>query len=88
MIAKEKGLEPLANLIWLQQIKEPAEELARAYVSEENRFPRQRRPLQGQGIILQSGFRSGRLPQLYPEDYHGSGNDSLVCKGWGSPVCI
>ena len=35
-----------------------------------------------------ANFRSGRLPQLYPEDYHGSGNDCLVCKGWGDPVSI
>ncbi len=34
-IAKEKGLEPLAALITLQQTKEPLEETARAYLSEE-----------------------------------------------------
>ncbi len=34
-IAKEKGLEPLANIILLQQCKEPLETLAREYVSEE-----------------------------------------------------
>ena len=32
-IAKEKGLEPLANLIWLQMIKTPLEEEAKAYVA-------------------------------------------------------
>ncbi len=35
MIAKEKGLEPLADLIALQQLKEPAERVAEDYVSEE-----------------------------------------------------
>lgn len=35
MIAKEQGLEPLADLIWLQMAKEPIENLAEAYVSEE-----------------------------------------------------
>lgn len=31
-IAKEKGLEPLANLIYLQQVKEPIEQIASDYV--------------------------------------------------------
>ncbi len=35
MIAKEKGLEPLADLISLQLTKEPLETLAERYVSEE-----------------------------------------------------
>lgn len=35
MIAKEKGLEPLADLISLQMAKEPLEKLAAAYLSEE-----------------------------------------------------
>lgn len=35
MIAKEKGLEPLANLILLQMTKRPVEEDAKEYLSEE-----------------------------------------------------
>lgn len=35
MIAKEKGLEPFADLISLQMVKEPLEKLAEAYLSEE-----------------------------------------------------
>lgn len=35
IIAKERGLEPLANLIMLQKTAEPIEEAAKAYVSEE-----------------------------------------------------
>ncbi|MCI8576034.1 MAG: RNA-binding transcriptional accessory protein [Lachnospiraceae bacterium] len=35
MIAREKGLEPLADLISLQMTKEPVEKLAEAYISEE-----------------------------------------------------
>lgn len=35
MIAKEKGVEPLADLISLQMAKEPIEKLAQAYLSEE-----------------------------------------------------
>ncbi|MCD8348366.1 MAG: RNA-binding transcriptional accessory protein [Lachnospiraceae bacterium] len=34
-IAKEKGLEPLANLIWLQMTKRPLEKDAEDYLSEE-----------------------------------------------------
>lgn len=34
-IAKEKGLEPLANLLSLQQLDHSAEEEAEAYISEE-----------------------------------------------------
>ena len=35
MIAKEKGLEPLANLILLQMTKEPLEKEAEAFINEE-----------------------------------------------------
>lgn len=35
MIAKEKGLEPLADLISMQMVKEPVETAAAAYISEE-----------------------------------------------------
>ncbi len=35
IIAKEKGLEPLANVISLQMINEPLEQIAKGYVSEE-----------------------------------------------------
>lgn len=34
-VAKEKGLEPLADLILLQQLKEPVLQVAKKYVSEE-----------------------------------------------------
>ena len=37
-IAKEKGLEPLADLISLQLLKEPLEKTAEAYISEEKGF--------------------------------------------------
>ena len=39
MIAKERGLEPLADLISLQMIKEPVEHAAASYVSEEKEVP-------------------------------------------------
>ena len=34
-VAKEKGLEPLANIIYLQMTKKPLEEEAAAYIDEE-----------------------------------------------------
>ena len=39
MIAKEHGLEPLADVILEQQAKEPVEKLAEAYVSEAKEVP-------------------------------------------------
>ena len=39
MIAKERGLEPLAELILNQQAKEPLEQIAERYVSEANEVP-------------------------------------------------
>ncbi|MCC8060156.1 MAG: RNA-binding transcriptional accessory protein [Clostridiales bacterium] len=39
MVARERGLEPLADLISLQLAKEPVETLAAAYVSEEKEIP-------------------------------------------------
>jgi uncharacterized protein len=39
MIAKERGLEPLADVVMLQMIKEPVEKLAENYVSEEREVP-------------------------------------------------
>ena len=39
MIAKERGLEPLADLILAQQAEEPLEKLAKGYVSEAREVP-------------------------------------------------
>ena len=39
MIAKERGLEPLADLILAQQVEEPLEKLAEGYVSEARKVP-------------------------------------------------
>lgn len=52
MIAKEKGLEPLADLIWLQQLEEPVENLARAYVSEEKQVASEAEAIAGARDIL------------------------------------
>lgn len=52
MIAKERGLEPLADIIFLQQIKEPVEKLAEAYVSEEKGVASPEEALAGARDIL------------------------------------
>lgn len=51
-IAKEKGLEPLANLILLQEIKKPLQEEAAAYVSEEKGVATVQEALDGARDIL------------------------------------
>lgn len=54
-IAKEKGLEPLAALITLQQTKEPLEETALAYLSEEKEVKTVEEAIAGaQDIIAES----------------------------------
>ena len=54
-IAKEKGLEPLAALITLQQTKEPLEETAKAYLSEEKEVKTVEEAIAGaQDIIAES----------------------------------
>lgn len=52
MIAKEKGLEPLADLIMLQQLKTSLEEAAVPYISEEKGVPDVRAAIDGAKDIL------------------------------------
>ncbi|MDO5346036.1 MAG: Tex family protein [Lachnospiraceae bacterium] len=51
-IAKEKGLEPLANLILLQMTKRPLEQEAQAFLSEEKEVRTTEEALQGAKDIL------------------------------------
>ena len=51
-IAKEKGLEPLANVIMLQMVSEPLENIARAYVSEEKGVEDEAQALDGARDII------------------------------------
>ncbi|MDE6930110.1 MAG: RNA-binding transcriptional accessory protein [Lachnospiraceae bacterium] len=51
-IAKEKGLEPLANLIGLQMIKSPLEEIPKDYISEEKGVADVREAIDGAKDIL------------------------------------
>ena len=52
MIAREKGLEPLADLIFLQETKEPLEKTAASYVSEEKGVESPEAAIQGAMDIL------------------------------------
>ena len=51
-IAKEKGLEPLADLLFLQELKQEAEKEAEAYLSEEKGVDSVQDALNGAGDIL------------------------------------
>lgn len=51
-IAKEKGLEPLADLIMLQQMKGPVLEAARDYISEEKGVATAEEAVEGASDIL------------------------------------
>lgn len=51
-VAKEKGLEPLANIIYLQMTKKPLEEEAKAYVDEEKGVPGVKEAIDGAKDIL------------------------------------
>ena len=47
MIAKERGLEPLANILWLQSTKKPMEEEAEAFVDPQKEVPTPQAALEG-----------------------------------------
>lgn len=52
IIAQEKGLGPLADMIALQMTKEPLENLAKAYISEEKGVSDAKEAIAGAGDIL------------------------------------
>ena len=52
IIAKEKGLEPLANILWLQMTKKTLIEEAKAYVSDEKGVATAEEALEGAKDIL------------------------------------
>ncbi len=52
IIAREKGLEPLADLISMQMVREPLEQAAQAYVSEEKGVATAEEAIQGAKDIL------------------------------------
>ena len=55
-VAREKGLEGLANLILLQMTDKPIEELAKDYISEEKEVPDIETAIQGAKDIIAEGI--------------------------------
>ena len=51
-VAREKGLEPLADLIWLQKLRKPLAEEAEAYLSEEKGVTTPEEAIAGASDIL------------------------------------
>ena len=67
IIAKEKGLEPLANLILLQQVTHPIEEEAKAYLNEEKEVHTVEGAIAGaKDIIAEHISDEAALPYAYP----------------------
>lgn len=52
IVAKEKGLEPLADILMLQMVKEPLETAAREYVSEEKGVESEAAAIEGAKDII------------------------------------
>ncbi len=64
-VAKEKGLEPLANLILLQQLKQPVLEVCADYVSEEKEVATPEEALAGAMDILAESFSDEADYRIY-----------------------
>lgn len=60
-IAKEKGLEPLAAYMMLQQAKEPLEETAKQYISEEKEVKTEEEAIAGAKDIIAETFPIMRI---------------------------
>ena len=97
MIAREKGLEPLANVILLQNLKEPVEKAAEAYISVEKGVESVQDAINGAMDILAEGISDDdegtykfhcKIPHLYQKHYHEQGTSPVNCKGWGKAVCL
>ena len=65
MIARENGLEPLANLIFLQNLKEPVEKAAGAYVSAEKGVENVQEAINGAMDILAEGISDDAKYRTY-----------------------
>ncbi len=68
-IAKEKGLEPLANLILLQQNKEPIEKLAESYINPEKEVNTVEDAINGAKDIIAEGISENADYRAYIRDY-------------------
>ncbi|MBQ7077172.1 MAG: RNA-binding transcriptional accessory protein [Lachnospiraceae bacterium] len=68
-IAKEKGLEPLANLILLQQNKEPIEKIAESYINPEKEVNTVEDAINGAKDIIAEGISENADYRAYIRDY-------------------
>ena len=68
-IAKEKGLEPLANLILLQKTKQSIEEEAKAYVSEEKEVKTVQEAIEGSLDIIAEAISDNADYRSYIRKY-------------------
>ena len=70
-IAKEKGLEPLAALHYAHSAREPLEELAKAYISEEKEVTSAQDALDGaKDIIAEEYLGPSKISYLDSADYN------------------
>ena len=76
-VAKEKGLEGLADIMLLQMTQKPLEEEAAAYLDEEKGGS----PSGRHGYCGGGDCRRGRLPHGYPKDDDGAGDLGFCGEG-------
>ena len=81
MIAKEKGLEPLANLILLQMTKEPLEKEAEAFINEEKDVKTVEDALKGADI-----FVGVSAPNIVSKEMVASMNKDAILFAMANPV--
>ncbi len=80
-IAKEKGLEPLADLILLQQIKGSVLDAARDYISEEKGVATAEEAWKEQGYSRGADLRQCGIPDIYPKYDDEPGQPPVCGKG-------
>ncbi|MCR4955741.1 MAG: RNA-binding transcriptional accessory protein [Lachnospiraceae bacterium] len=68
-VAKEKGLEPLANIILLQQLTRPLIEEAAAYINEEKEVKTAQDAIDGAKDIIAEGIADTADYRIYIRDY-------------------
>lgn len=84
MIAREKGLEPLANVILLQNLKEPVEKAAEAYISVEKGVESVQDAINGAMDILAEGISDDAKYRTYIRNIiHEQGTSPVNCKRMG-----
>lgn len=89
IIAKEKGLEPLANLIRLQMTDRPLEEEAQAFLSEEKEVSTPAEAIAGAKDIIAEAVSDEADYRMHIRNVTAKkGKDSLCGKGSAGCVCL